>query len=273
MTDLRPLIAQWRAKADQLGYGVLDATWSLNQCADELEAALVVPEGPTDAPGAVLALPCQEPRQEEQVMSLAVVAVRIEHIRNQLDAAINLVPAKEPWCLLDRIDRDLRQLKKDMGFPTAGLLAAYQEPRKEHHEPETDPRTDRQDRPSRGGTAGARERADPHSPDAAQQPEQVAAVCQEQGAPPCGECCRSGWHGAYCSKAPAEYRSYVAGLIRDAGAVLTGKAEPPHVHARSWFDELCDCWRCECGMRMAKDEKDRSALLPDGEPTPRKDER
>jgi hypothetical protein len=46
---------------------------------------------------------------------------RIETIRNQLDEAINLVPAKEPWCRLDRIDRDLKQLKADIGFPRAGL--------------------------------------------------------------------------------------------------------------------------------------------------------
>ncbi len=48
---------------------------------------------------------------------------RIETLRNQLDVTINLVPAKEPWCLLDRLDRDLRQLKTDLGFPLAGLGA------------------------------------------------------------------------------------------------------------------------------------------------------
>jgi hypothetical protein len=29
------------------------------------------------------------------------------------------VPAREPWCLLERLDRDLRQLKQDLGFPNA----------------------------------------------------------------------------------------------------------------------------------------------------------
>ena len=64
---------------------------------------------------------CEHGSEPSEAMSPPDICLRIEQIRNQLDAAINLVPAKEPCCLLDRIDRDLRQLKKDIGHPLAGL--------------------------------------------------------------------------------------------------------------------------------------------------------
>jgi hypothetical protein len=47
------------------------------------------------------------------------ICERIETLRNNIDAIMDLVPAREPWCLLERLDRDLRQLKQDLGFPNA----------------------------------------------------------------------------------------------------------------------------------------------------------
>lgn len=37
--------------------------------------------------------------------------------------------------------------------------------------------------------------------------------------------------------------------------VTAGAAPPEHVHARSWFDDACDCWRCECGAWLGRDVK------------------
>lgn len=55
-------------------------------------------------------------------MELREVAERVETIRNSMDEAINLCGGnRELWCRLDRIDRDLRQLKRDMWHPDAGL--------------------------------------------------------------------------------------------------------------------------------------------------------
>lgn len=107
-THTRACVADARRVSERVGAGrqepIRDTT------ASDLQNA----EMPTD--------PRTRGRQgNAEAMSAVDICIRIEQIRNHLDAAINLVPAREPWCLLDRIDRDLRQLKKDIGHPTAGL--------------------------------------------------------------------------------------------------------------------------------------------------------